>query len=288
MKKQNFIQPKELLLLIVGAIIYSIGTQCFITPADIAPGGAMGIALMVHHLTNLPVGTLTLCVNIPLLILAWFYLSRRFAIRTAITCIICSVMVDFVVAPNLPMYEGDRLLSSLYGGVIIGIGMAFIFLAGSTTGGSDIAGYLVQKKWPHVSIGRLLLAIDGVILSTSTVVFGNIDAALFGLVCLYAQTKVIDTIIYGNDAGSQVTVVTRHAAEISEKIIQVLDRSATLLDAKGAYSGSATQVVLCTVRKSEFSRLKKIIHEIDKDAFVMVTETSQVFGLGFKDFAEQM
>lgn len=288
MKKQNFIQPKELLLLIVGAIIYSIGTQCFITPADIAPGGAMGIALMVHHLTNLPVGTLTLCVNIPLLILAWFYLSRRFAIRTAITCIICSVMVDFVVAPNLPMYEGDRLLSSLYGGVIIGIGMAFIFLAGSTTGGSDIAGYLVQKKWPHVSIGRLLLAIDGVILSTSTVVFGNIDAALFGLVCLYAQTKVIDTIIYGNDAGSQVTVVTRHAAEISEKIIQVLDRSATLLDAKGAYSGSATQVVLCTVRKSEFSLLKKMIHEIDKDAFVMVTETSQVFGLGFKDFAEQM
>ena len=288
MKKQNFIQPKELLLLIVGAIIYSIGTQCFITPADIAPGGAMGIALMVHHLTNLPVGTLTLCVNIPLLILAWFYLSRRFAIRTAITCIICSVMVDFVVAPNLPMYEGDRLLSSLYGGVIIGIGMAFIFLAGSTTGGSDIAGYLVQKKWPHVSIGRLLLAIDGVILSTSTVVFGNIDAALFGLICLYAQTKVIDTIIYGNDAGSQVTVVTRHAAEISEKIIQVLDRSATLLDAKGAYSGSATQVVLCTVRKSEFSRLKKMIHEIDKDAFVMVTETSQVFGLGFKDFAEQM
>ena len=288
MKKQNFIQPKELLLLIVGAIIYSIGTQCFITPADIAPGGAMGIALMVHHLTNLPVGTLTLCVNIPLLILAWFYLSRRFAIRTAITCIICSVMVDFVVAPNLPMYEGDRLLSSLYGGVIIGIGMAFIFLAGSTTGGSDIAGYLVQKKWPHVSIGRLLLAIDGVILSTSTVVFGNIDAALFGLVCLYAQTKVIDTIIYGNDAGSQVTVVTRHAAEISEKIIQVLDRSATLLDAKGAYSGSATQVVLCTVSKSEFSRLKKMIHEIDKDAFVMVTETSQVFGLGFKDFAEQM
>lgn len=288
MKKQNFIQPKELLLLIVGAIIYSIGTQCFITPADIAPGGAMGIALMVHHLTNLPVGTLTLCVNIPLLILAWFYLSRRFAIRTAITCIICSVMVDFVVAPNLPMYEGDRLLSSLYGGVIIGIGMAFIFLAGSTTGGSDIAGYLVQKKWPHVSIGRLLLAIDGVILSTSTVVFGNIDAALFGLVCLYAQTKVIDTIIYGNDAGSQVTVVTRHAAEISEKVIQVLDRSATLLDAKGAYSGSATQVMLCTVRKSEFSRLKKMIHEIDKDAFVMVTETSQVFGLGFKDFAEQM
>jgi uncharacterized membrane-anchored protein YitT (DUF2179 family) len=288
MKNQNFIQPKELLLLIVGAVIYSIGTQCFITPADIAPGGAMGIALMVHHLTNLPVGTLTLCVNTPLLILAWFYLSRRFAIRTAITCIICSVMVDFVVAPNLPMYEGDRLLSSLYGGVIIGIGMAFIFLAGSTTGGSDIAGYLVQKKWPHMSIGRLLLAIDGVILSTSTVVFGNIDAALFGLVCLYAQTKVIDTIIYGNDAGSQVTVVTRHAAEISEKIIQVLDRSATLLDAKGAYSGSATQVVLCTVRKSEFSRLKKMIHEIDKDAFVMVTETSQVFGLGFKDFAEQM
>lgn len=286
--KLNKAAVKDLVVLLVGAVIYSIGTQCFIVPANIAPGGAMGIALMVNFVTGLPVGTLTLCVNMPLLVLAWLYLSRRFAIRTLLTCLLCSFMVDFVIAPNVQMYAGDRLMASLYGGILIGVGMAFIFLSGSTTGGSDIAGYLVQKKYPHFSIGRLLLMIDGVILSVSTLVFGDIDAALFGLICLYAQTKVIDTIIYGTDAGSKVTVVTRKAKEIADGIIKVLDRSATLMDAKGAYTGSATQVLLCTVRKAEFSRLKRMIHEIDPDAFVMVTETSDVYGLGFKDFVEKM
>lgn len=274
------------LLLIIGAFIYSAGTQSFIVPANIAPGGAVGIALMINYITGLPVGRMTLMVNLPLLVLAWFYLSRRFAIRTAVACGICSFILDYVVAPICPLYMGDRMMSSLYGGILVGIGMAFIFMAGSTTGGSDVAGYLMQKKYPHVQIGRALLIIDGVILSLSTFVFHNIDAALFGMLSLYAQTKVIDTIIYGGDAGSNASIITTHADEIAKRIIQELDRSATILPGKGAYSGQETTVVLCTVRKSEFSRLKRIIQETDENAFVMVTETTEVFGLGFKDFSD--
>ena len=282
-KKESW---KALLLLIAGAFIYSIGTHCFVEPANIAPGGAVGIALMCNYVTGLPTGILTLCVNCPLVVLAWLFLSRKFAIRTAVTCLLCSLALDFLVAPVFPVYAGERLLSSLYGGILIGIGMAFIFLAGSTTGGSDIAGYLLQKKYPHISIGRALLMIDGVILSISITVFGNMDAALFGLICLYAQTRVIDMIIYGSDAGSKVSIVTAKAQEISQGIIRELDRSATILKGIGAYSGKDTYMVVCTVRKPEFSRLRDIIERTDKDAFVMVTETTQVFGLGFKGISE--
>lgn len=277
---------KDLMLLLAGAVIYSVGTHSFIEPANIAPGGAVGIALMANYVTELPVGRLTLAVNLPLLILAWFHLSKRFAVSTAMACAVCSVMLDYIIAPVCPVYTGDRLMCSLYGGILVGVGMAFIFLAGCTTGGSDVVGYLLQKKYPHVSIGRALLLIDGIILSTSVFVFRNIDAALFGMLSLYAQTKVIDAIIYGNDAGTQAQIVTKNPQEVAARVISELERTVTFLPAKGAYSGADTTVVLCAVRKSEFSRLKRIIADADREAFVIVTETSGVFGLGFKDVAE--
>ena len=162
---------------------------------------------MGNFLTDLPVGRLTLAVNLPLLALAWFHLSRKFTIRTAAACGICSLILDFA---------------------IVGVGMALIFLSGSTTGGSDVVGYLMQKKYPHVSIGRALLLIDGLILSISVFVFKNVDAALFGLISLYVQTKVIDMMIYGNDAGSKVSIITRFPQEIGNRIIRELDRTATI------------------------------------------------------------
>ena len=268
---------KDFLYLILGAFIYSIGTHSFIETADIAPGGAVGVALMLNHVTNLPVGRLTLMVNVPLLILAWFHLSRAFALRTAFACGICSVVLDYVIAPVFPVYMGDQLMGSLYGGILVGVGMAFIFLSGSTTGGSDVVGYLLQKKYPHVSIGRALMMIDGIILSTSIFVFGNVDAALFGLISLYAQTKVI---------GSAASIVTKYPQKLAERVIKEIDRTVTLLPGKGGYSGEDTTVVLCTVRKTEFNRLKRIIAETDENAFVIVKETSGIFGLGFKDVAE--
>ena len=279
-------EGKNLVLLLVGILIYDIGTHAFVEPAQVAPGGAIGVALLVNHLTNLPIGMMTMATNIPLLILAWFYLSRRFAVPTAVTTALSSLVLDVLVAPLCPVYTGDRFLCSLYGGVVIGVGMALIFLAGTTTGGSDILGYLLQKKRPQMSIGRALLLVDGIVLVVSIFVFGNIDAALFGLVTLFAQTKVIDGIIYGGEVSTMATVVTKKPEAIAERVIVDLDRSATLLKAQGAYSKEDTTLLLCTVRKSQFPRLKRIIYEVDPDAFMMATETSEVLGFGFKELKE--
>lgn len=133
-KLRERISVKDVGLLLIGAVIYSIGTHAFMVPANIAPGGASGIALMVNYLTDLPVGALTLVLNIPLLILAWFYLSRRFAVTTAAASIVCSLILDLAVAPICPVYNGDRMLCSLYGGVLVGVGMAMIFMTGDDHG----------------------------------------------------------------------------------------------------------------------------------------------------------
>ena len=287
MKIQWKQEGKNMALLRVGALIYGIGTHAFVEPAHIAPGGAMGIALMVNHFADLPIGLLTLAINIPLLVLAWFSLSHRFAVSTAFATAVCSFILDFMVAPVCPVYTGDRILCSLYGGILSGVGMGLIFMAGMTTGGSDILGYVLQKKRPQLSIGRALMAVDGVILLMSIYVFGNIDAALFGLVSLFATTKVIDSVIYGGDASTMATVVTRKPREIARRIIADLDRSATLVQATGAYSGKDTSVLLCTVRKSQFQRLRKIVYEADPGAFLMATEASEVLGDGFKALSEQ-
>lgn len=281
-KKQ---QVRNVIFLLFGSLIYGIGTHCFVMPANIAPGGAVGLALIVNYLSHLPVGILTILLNVPLLILAWFILSRRFVITTGISCIFCSLILDFAIAPRFPVYEGDRLMCSLFGGILVGIGMAFIFMSGSTTGGTDILGYILQKKKPHISIGKALLMVDGVILLLSIFVFENVEAGLFGLICLFAQTKVIDAIIYGNDIGSMVMIVTRYPDLITRGILEELERSATVLDAKGAYSGGNVKVLICSIRKNQFYKLKNIIYSVDPNAFIMVTETTEVFGEGFKEIS---
>lgn len=284
-RKKNVV--KNICCLLAGSFIYSLGTHCFVAPANIAPGGASGLALMANYVCGLPVGILTMVINVPLLILAWIYLSRGFALSTAVSCGVCSVILDMVVAPVFPVYQGDRLLCSLFGGIIVGAGMALIFLSGSTTGGSDILGYILQKKRPHISIGRALMIVDGIVLLFSIYIFDNVESGLFGLIALYAQTRVIDSIIYGNDMGSLVTIITGKPREIASQIIEELERSATIMAGKGAYSQKDTQVLLCTVRKSQFSRLKEIIRESDPAAFVMVTETTEVFGEGFKEIQQE-
>ncbi|MCI8659304.1 MAG: YitT family protein [Lachnospiraceae bacterium] len=275
-------QMKYSFFLVLGSVIYGIGTHCFVMPANIAPGGAVGLALIINYLSGLPVGILTIFLNIPLLVLAWFMLSKRFVITTGIACGVCSVILDFGITPFFPVYGGDRLMSSLFGGILVGIGMACIFMTGSTTGGTDILGYIFQKKKPHISIGKALLMVDGVILLLSIFVFENVEAGLFGLISLFAQTRVMDAIIYGNDIGSMVTIVTRYPENIMEGILVELERSATVMDAKGAYSGADVKVLLCSIRKHEFYKLKRIIYAADPNAFIMVTETTEVFGEGFK------
>lgn len=266
-------------LILAGTVVCGIGIRAFIEPAHIAPGGASGAALMIHFLTGVPVGLLILFLNIPLLVLAWFFLSRRFAVLTAGVSVLSAVILDGIITPFCPVYDGSRLLGSLYGGVLAGGGMALVFLAGASTGGTDILGYLLQKKRPHISIGRALLMVDGVILAVSVAVFGDVESALFGLIALYAQTRVVDSVLYGASTGRLVFVVTAKPERLIQRIICEVGRTATVLPGQGAYSGKKLSLLLCTVKKAQFEKLKTIIREGDPEAFVVAAEASEVLNL---------
>lgn len=278
----------DLLYDIVGSVIYALGIHCFVEPAEIAPGGMSGIALMINHaLPFLPVGILTLVLNIPLLLLSYKYLGHRLTVKTVKTLIISTLILDFVVAPLVPQYAGDRLLGSVFGGLFMGVGLALIFLRGSTTAGTDILSYLLQLKFPSLPIGRALLVIDCIILAVSMAVFGGLEAVLFGVISLYCCTKIIDTIIYGLEKGSQIVVVSQKSGEICSRIQEELDRGVTLLSGRGGYSSQSVDVLVCVVKKHEYADVKKIVHEVDPDAFVFVTETDEIMGEGFKPIQEK-
>lgn len=271
----------DILADIVGSFFLSIGIHCFSEPAQIAPGGVSGLAILINYLSELPIGLLTFFINIPLVLLSFRFLGKGFTLKTLKTIVISTIMLDFIVAPFVPIYMGDRLLSSIFGGVLMGLGLGFVFLRGSTTGGTDILSFLIQRKFPHIPIGQALMVIDAVILLLSILVFGNFEAGMFGVVALFVQTKVIDGIVYGEEKGNLVFIISTKHHEIAKRIIEDLERSATLLSGYGAYSHKEMETLVCAVRKPQFAALKKIVHQVDENAFVIVTEASQILGEGF-------
>lgn len=277
----------DVLFDIIGSFALAIGIYCFSEAADIAPGGISGIAIMLKYLFGLPVGMMTFVINIPLLLLAWKYMGRGFTLKTLKTLVFNTIILDYMVTPWFPQYAGDRMLSSIFGGIFFGAGLAFIFMRGSTTAGTDIVSHLMEKRFPHIPIGTLLMFIDCVILAASMLVFENIESGLFGMVALFCQTKVIDGIIYGLDKGRTVMIMSPQSQEIAARVIKEMDHGATFLKGRGAYSGKDMEVLYVVVRIPEFHQLKEITYEEDPNAFLIVTEANQIIGEGFKGIDEK-
>lgn len=272
---------------VLGSVLMGIGIYSFAEQADIAPGGLSGIAILFKYLWDLPVGVMILIMNIPLLLIAWKYLGKRFAIRTLRTVVLSSVILDVVVTPLAFVYAGDRLLSAIASGVCLGAGLGVIFARGSTTGGTDIISCLVERKNPHLQVGGILTAVDVLIIALSIAVFGNLESGLYGIVALYAQGRVMDAILYGRKRGRSVMIFSEKREEIARRIMREMDRGATFLQSRGAYSGAHSEVLLCAVGQREYAKLRRIVRECDPEAFFVVLETKNVYGEGFQPINEE-
>ena len=272
---------------VLGSVLMGIGIYSFAEKADIAPGGLSGIAILFKYLWDLPVGVMILIMNIPLLLIAWKYLGKRFAIRTLRTVVLSSVILDVVVTPLAFVYAGDRLLSAIASGVCLGAGLGVIFARGSTTGGTDIISCLVERKNPHLQVGGILTAVDILIIALSIAVFGNLESGLYGIVALYAQGRVMDAILYGRKRGRSVMIFSEKREEIARRIMREMDRGATFLQSRGAYSGARSEVLLCAVGQREYAKLRRIVRECDPEAFFVVLETKNVYGEGFQPINEE-
>ena len=276
----------DLVFDLVGCGLLAVGIQVFIAPNNIAPGGVSGIAVIVHHLLGAPIGAVSFLINLPLVALGLRFLGRSFTLKTFKSLIILSVLLDFG-AVRLPAYRGDPILASLFGGVAMGAGLALVFLRGSTTGGTDIASRLLQLSFPHLSMGRMMFLLDGVVLAASAVAFWNIETLLYGMVAIFCSQQVLDGILYGRDAGRMAIIISRRPAAITHRILAELDRGVTYLEGRGAYSGEKKEVVLCAVSNQQFPRLQELIHQEDPEAFVINAEAGQIMGCGFRPIQEK-
>lgn len=272
----------DLIFAVGGIFIMSVGIHCFLVPANIAPGGLSGVGILFRYLWGLPIGFSTFMLNVPIFILSWRYLGKKYTLQSFAAVLLSSVILDYMVTPWFPMYMGERLLGSVFGGIFVGAGLGLIFLRGFSTGGTDAISFLLQLKFPHIPIGRTLMLVDGLVLAFSILVFQNIEAGLFGVIALFFQTKVIDSIVYGSEHGQMFLIFSDKNAEITERIFSDIDRGATLLKGVGAYTMKDRDVLLCAARKSEFGHIKRIVREVDPDAFFIVSEVSQILGEGFK------
>ena len=272
---------KDILSDTIGSLLIAVGIYSFAEKLNIAPGGVSGIAIMVKYLSGLPVGLISLFINVPLLIVAYKFIGKRFALRTLSTVLIYTLLIDNVVTPFFPQFSGDRMLGAIFCGICAGGGLGIIFQQGSSTGGTDIVGYLVEKKYPHIPIGKALMLVDTAIIVVSVFVFKNVESALFAVVTLFAQTSVINHIVYGGEKGRNLFIISKHSEKIAQRILEERERGVTFINGSGAYSKESFRILMCVVRVWEYHHIKEIVYSEDPHAFVIATEAEHIIGEGF-------
>ena len=272
---------KDILSDTLGSLLIAVGIYSFAEKLNIAPGGVSGIAIMVKYLLGLPVGLVSLFINAPLIVVAYKFIGKRFALRTLGTVLIYTILIDNAVTPFVPQFAGDRMLGAIFCGICTGGGLGIIFQQGSSTGGTDIVGYLVEKKYPHIPIGKALMLVDTVIIVISVFVFKNVESALFAVVTLFAQTSVINHIVYGGEKGRNLFIISKHSERIAQRILEERDRGVTFINGSGAYSKKPSKILMCVVRVWEYHHIKEIVYSEDHNAFVIATEAEHIIGEGF-------
>ena len=272
---------KDSAAFIAGSAVYAVSVNVFTAPNGIAPGGITGVATIFNYLFGIPIGLFIFILNIPIFIIGTKKLGFKFLSKTIISTLLLSAAVDGFSA-FLPAYRGDKLLACIYGGVLSGTGLALVLLRGSTTGGTDIIAKLFHIKFPYISMGRIILLLDAVVIAFAAIAWHNIENALYAMIAIFTSTLIIDNILGGADKGKVVLINSRFHGEISREIMSRMGRGVTILQGSGGYTGSERRVIMCAIRRQETARINKIIKLIDKEAFVVTFEAGEILGEGFK------
>ncbi len=288
----------DFVMILAGSICYAVAIGMFSAPNDIAPGGLTGIATLLNYLSIewelpfvIPIGTATILMNVPLIITAWFVLSKSMVVRSLMGILISSVLTDvlepFVSELDLVENGNNPLLVCIFGGALLGLGVGLILRRGGTTGGSEVISRLLEKKFPHISVGSLIMTVDAMVILLSALVYKHIENALYAVVFVFVGSQIIDRVVYGGRSGKMVMIMSQKQPEITQAVMTKVQRGVTLLKSQGGYSGMDQNTMLVAVRKDEVFRLRQTVFEIDPDAFLMILTTDEVRGLGFMKHDEE-
>ena len=280
--KSKFRIILDYFFILIGCALMGMSLVLFLSPNKIAAGGVSGLSVVINHLFNLPIGLTMLVFNIPLFLIGLKILGKRFGIRTLFGMIAFSLFTDFFNNVfHLPAVTEDPLLASLYGGLLLGIGLGIVFKVNGSTGGSDIVAQIFSQK-RLMTAGNTFILIDFLVISIAGFCFKGVEYALWGFIALYISSKVIDVIIAGLGYAKASLIISDKSEEIKDLIFDKMNRGVTFLKSEGAYSRKGRDVILCIVSRREVSKLSEIVKSTDPDAFVIIQEVHQVLGKGFK------
>ena len=271
---------KDYSLITFGALIYALSFNWFFQPNHIAFGGLTGIAQILNRIWPvLPVGAMVIVMNVPLFVAG----VRRMGVGLLLSSLYCmavsSIFVDIMAAVHTfsPM---DPLLASLYGGLTLGFSLGLVLMANATSGGTELLARLLKYHLPNLSMGRLCLAIDLVVIVAYAAAFRSLNNALYGIVALYIATIVMDMVIYGSQKAVLAYIISDRSGDIASALLE-LNMGITLLNGTGGFSGGEKRVILCAIRRRQVAMVKELVNERDPAAFVIVCQAHEVLGEGF-------
>ena len=274
------------LKILIGSALYAAGFQFFLYPNAIATGGVTGVAMIVNFFSGFPVGVMTLIINVPLFLYAWKKFGLSFILTSLAGTVLSSVLVDlFAMIPLEVTHE--PLLGAIYGGIIKGLGLGIVYHTGATTGGVDIVAKVLRRKYQHINFSTFILGLDTAVVVAFAVLFRRYDSAMYAIICMFIASKVIDLVLYGAVNSKICYIITDKSDEIKDGIVNELHRGVTFLHGEGAWSGQEKHVILCVIKQSQIVELKHLVSAVDDRAFVIVSDSREVFGNGFSYLGDE-
>ncbi len=271
----------DYMVLIFGATLVGVSVGSVLLPSKLSTGGFTGIATILHYVMKLPASVVLPALNIPIFLLVWKVIGFKYGFRSLVGMIFCSLGIK--LGEYFGVLTTEPILAAIYGGILSGLGIALTYIAGGSTGGTDLVAKLVQVKKQHMNLSEILLIVDGIIIATSSIIFNSIEVALYSIVSLYVMTKMLDLVLVGADYSKAVFIITEKDKEISDYMHSVLNRTTTKINAVGTYTNTEKRILLCVVNKKEIPKLKEGILGIDDKAFTIITTVTDAYGQGFKE-----
>lgn len=270
----------ETIMIIIGALFIAIGTAFFLLPNQLSSGGFSGITTIIYYLIGFPMGTTMIIINLPLFIIALLKIGKRFFFKALVGTAVLSIFLN--AFEGVSAITHDRLLASIYGGILIGIGTAIILRANASTGGSELLGNIIASFKPMARTGKLIILIDTIVVILNVLFFREIEVGLYSAIAIYLSGQMIDIIFEGTNFTKMIFIVSNKYEEIAKNIGTKIGRGSTGIYAQGMYHETDKMVLWCVASRREIIRIKQIAKKLDEKAFIVISNAREVLGQGFK------
>jgi uncharacterized membrane-anchored protein YitT (DUF2179 family) len=276
-------------LIVLGAFIMASGFVMFITPYKIVPGGVYGLSIILHHMFGFPVGLTAICFDIPITIIGTRILGPRFGVKTVAGFLLTALFVDTLTLfyGNEPLVPDNGLLSSIYGGILVGIGLGLIFKARATSGGSDVVAMIISR-YTKLPPGQMIILVDSLVVLVGLFTFRDWVIPLYSLITIFITGRVMDVILQGISYDKTLFIISDKHELIRDKIINDINRGGTYIQGKGMFAGQEKTIIFTNVNRREMAILQEYIHHVDPRAFMTVINANEVLGEGFRSLREKI